>query len=45
MTPVDGLRDGQHRLQVRVRGEKNPASEGAFVHLGRVVSYRGRIAK
>jgi hypothetical protein len=42
---VTGLADGEHRLEVRVTGRKNPESEGAGIALGRVVSYAGRVAE
>ena len=42
---VTGLADGEHRLEVRVTGRRNPASEGVGVTLGRVVSYTGRVAE
>jgi hypothetical protein len=40
-----GLADGPHKLRVRVTGEKNQQSSGVSVGLGRVVAYRGEIAK
>ena len=42
---VTGLAAGEHRLQVRVTGRSNPASEGVGITLGRVVSYAGRVAE
>jgi hypothetical protein len=42
---VTGLADGEHRLEVRVTGRKNPAAEGVGITLGRVVSYAGRVAE
>lgn len=42
---LTGLPDGSHRLVVRVTGKKNPESVGTKIGLGRVVSYRGRIAQ
>ena len=41
---VTGLAAGEHRLEVRVSGRSNPASEGVGITLGRVVSYAGRVA-
>ena len=41
---VTGLAAGEHRLEVRVTGRSNPASEGVGITLGRVVSYAGRVA-
>ena len=40
---VTGLPDGDHILEVRVTGRKNPKSDGSGITLGRVVSYSGRI--
>ena len=40
---VSGLPDGEHTLEVRVTGRKNPRSDGIEIALGRVVSYAGRI--
>lgn len=42
---LTGLPDGKHRLEVRVTGRRNPQAEGITIGLGRVVSYRGRIAQ
>lgn len=42
---LTGLPDGLHKLVVRVTGKKNPESVGTRIGLGRVVSYRGRIAQ
>jgi hypothetical protein len=41
---VTGLPDGAHKLEVKITGRKNPASDGVGIGLGRVVSYRGAIA-
>ena len=41
---VTGLVDGEHELEIRVTGRKNPRSEGPGIALGRVVSYAGRVA-
>jgi hypothetical protein len=42
---LTGLADGPHKLQVRVTGEKNIQSSGTSIGLGRVVAYRGDVAK
>jgi hypothetical protein len=42
---LTGLPDGLHKLVMRVTGKKNPESVGTRIGLGRVVSYRGRIAQ
>lgn len=42
---ITGLSDGEHKLEVRVTGRKNPDSEGQGVALGRIVSYRGKVAE
>ena len=42
---VTGLADGEHELEIRVTGRKNPASEGISIALGRIVSYSGRVAE
>ena len=39
------LADGPHKLHVRVTGEKNSQSNGISIGLGRVVAYRGQVAK
>lgn len=41
---VTGLEDSRHTLRVVVSGRKNAKSKGIEVALGRLVSYRGRIA-
>ncbi|MHC4070097.1 MAG: ADP-ribosylglycohydrolase family protein [Planctomycetota bacterium] len=41
---LTGLTDQQHKLQVRVTGKKNEKSEGIMVSLGKIVTYRGRVA-
>ena len=42
---VTGLPDGNHKLRVLVTGKKNPKSEGTMISLGKVVTYKGEIAK
>lgn len=42
---LTGLPEGKHKLEVRVTGKKNPQAEGVTIGLGRVVSYKGKIAK
>ncbi len=42
---LTGLADGEHTLQVLVTGEKNPESAGIEVSLGKMVTYRGEVAK
>ncbi|MFQ6112556.1 MAG: ADP-ribosylglycohydrolase family protein [bacterium] len=42
---LTGLPDGKHKLQVRVTGEKNAESEGIEISLGKIVTYRGEVAK
>lgn len=42
---LTGLAHGKHNLQVRVTGQKNVQAEGVTIGLGRVVSYRGEIAR
>ncbi len=41
---VTGLDDGNHTLKVVISAKKNPKSSGTSVGLGRVVSYRGKVA-
>tara|TARA_Y100001934_G_scaffold7128_1_gene9498 strand:- start:1236 stop:1679 length:444 start_codon:yes stop_codon:yes gene_type:complete len=41
---VTGLNEGQHTLKVAISLEKNAASSGTEIALGRVVSYRGAFA-
>jgi len=41
---VTGLEDAQHTLRVVVSGRKNEKSNGIEIALGRLVSYRGRVA-
>jgi hypothetical protein len=41
---LTGLPDGEHKLQVRITGDKNPESEGIMVSLGKTVIYSGQIA-
>ena len=42
---VTGLPDGNHKIQIHVTGKKNAESEGIMVSLGKVVTYRGEVAK
>lgn len=42
---LTNLTDGRHKLQVRVTGTKNEKSEGIMVSLGKVVTYRGTVAR
>jgi hypothetical protein len=42
---LTGLPVGKHKLQVRVTGKKNLQAQGITIGLGRVVSYRGEVAK
>ena len=41
---VTGLADGEHKLQIKVTGNKNAESEGIMVSLGKAVIYSGQIA-
>ena len=41
---MTGLNEGQHTLKVAISLEKNAASSGTEIALGRVVSYRGAFA-
>ena len=41
---VTGLNEGRHTLKVAISLEKNAASSGTEIALGRVVSYRGAVA-
>ena len=42
---ITGLPFGNHKLVVKVTGRKNPKSEGITISLGKVVTYRGEVAK
>ncbi|NKB71613.1 MAG: hypothetical protein GKR89_31450 [Candidatus Latescibacteria bacterium] len=41
---LTGLHEGQHTLKVEISANKNAASSGTEIALGRVVSYRGAVA-
>ena len=42
---LTGLSGGKHKLQVRVTGQKNTDSEGVEISLGKIVTYRGEVAR
>jgi hypothetical protein len=42
---ADGLTDGPHRLTIKVRGERNPASGGTFVMVDRIAAPEVRVPR
>ena len=42
---LTGLPDGNHKIQVRVKEKKNAESKSVPVSLGKVVTYRGEVAR